>query len=97
MAVPVTVPRVYENIVPRYPRKYPGHSGNVTHSCPAARVKYQKIPGPYPGCYLDATQFNRIIELPRMQGRGLYQGCDIQVMPGPANRERGKYPGFAGR
>ena len=40
--VPGTVPGVYENIVPRYPRKYPGHSGDVTHSCPPTK----RYPGP---------------------------------------------------
>ena len=87
--VPGIVPGVYEDIVPCYPGKYPGHSGDVTYSCPAARVKYQKIPRPYPGCYLDITQLNRIEEMPRMQGRGLYQGRDSQLVP----RYPGKYPG----
>ena len=69
-------------------------SGDVTHICQAAREKCQKIPGPYPRCYLNLTQFNRMIELPRMQGRGLYRGLGIQLVPRLLPR---KVPGgFAG-
>ena len=49
-------------------------------------------PGKDPGHSGMLTQFNRMMEFPSMQGRGLTLGHDIQLVP----LYLGKYPWFCG-